>query len=208
MNKKEKSDDLKNLVIVIAIIVLISFAFGVFIKRMSAPKIEKEYSNGFTLTKVGKFWYTTIKNSQSLQEYDVDFRYSPSQVNEVGVIGNPKSFFNLMKQNDLNAAYITFNFRENVTSAYALAAADISKFTKLVNGVTLVAACTENITDVCSTRPIVTCENQEDKALVIFVKDSVNPKISMVKNCLTVEGRNEELVQSYTKLLFLWYGII
>ena len=113
-----------------------------------------------------------------------------------------------MKINELNAAYITFNFRNNVTSAYSLAAADLSKQLKVVNGVTLMAACTENITDACNTRPIVTCENQEDKALVIFLKDSEKPKISMVKNCLTLEGRNDDLVRVYTKLLFIWYGIL
>ncbi|MBS3115183.1 hypothetical protein J4482_00995 [Candidatus Woesearchaeota archaeon] len=206
--KQEKSNDLKNLIIVLAIIVIISFASGVFIKRTLTPKIEKEYSNGFTFTKVGKFWYTSIKNPVINQEYSVDFRYSPSQVKNITVIGNPKNFFEIMKINELNAAYITFNFRNNVTSAYSLAAADLSKQLKVVNGVTLMAACTENITDACNTRPIVTCENQEDKALVIFLKDSEKPKISMVKNCLTLEGRNDDLVRVYTKLLFIWYGIL
>lgn len=208
MKKKEKSNDVLNLVIVLAIIIIIFFSLGIFVKRITSPKIEKEYSNGFTFTKIGKFWYTTIKNPILNQEYNVDFRYSPSQVKNITVIGNPKSFFDLLKQNELDAAYITFDFRNNVTSAYSLAAADLSKMLKVVNRVTLIAACTENITDVCSKRPIVTCENQEDKSLVIFLKDSETPKISMIKNCLTIEGKNEELVKAYNKLLFIWYGIL
>ena len=208
MKKKEKSNDALNLVIVLAIIVIIAFSIGIFVKRVTSQKVEKEYSNGFTFIKSGTFWYTSIKNPILNQEYSVNFRYSPSQVKNITVIGNPKSFFELLNQNELNAAYISFNFRNNVTSAYSLAAADLSKFLKVVNSVTLVAACTENITDACSKRPIVTCENQEGKSVVILLKDSEKPRISMVKNCLTIEGRNEGLVKAYDKLLFIWYGIL
>jgi len=210
MNKaKDKgAKDIAKLFVTLFIIIIISLAFGYFLRSTSKPKLETEYSNGFTFMKVGKFWYTTIKNPIVNQEYNIDFRYAPSHVRNITVIGNPDNFFVLLKQGNLTASYLTFDFDNNVSSAVTLAAADLSKLLKVINGVMLVAACTSNRTTVCNERPIVTCENQEDRALVIYIKQSNAPRISMIKNCLTIEGNDEDLVRAYTKLLFLWYNIL
>jgi len=205
---KEKSNDIIKLFLTLFIIIIISLAFGYFLRSTSKPKLQTEYSNGFTFTKVGNFWYTTIKNPIVNQEYNIDFRYAPSQVRNIIVTGNPDNFFVLLKQGNLTASYITFDLDNNVSSAVTLAAADLSKLLKVINGITLVAACTSNQTTACYERPIVTCENQEDRALVIYLKQSTAPRISMTKNCLTIEGENEDLVRAYTKLLFLWYNIL
>ena len=118
------------------------------------------------------------------------------------------NLFKLLRQGNLTAAYITFNLDGNVSYATALTAADMSKLLKVMNGITLVASCTTNNTDLCHTRPIVTCENQEDRAVVVYVKESHEAGISMQKNCLTVQGKDETLVKAYTKLLFILYNII
>ena len=211
MKKEIKTDKEDHSILIlfgtIFLIILISVAFGMFIRNSTKPKIVTEYSNGFTFTKHGNFWYTTIRNPVLKQDYEVDFRYSPSQVQNVSVSGDPRKFFKLLQANNLSGAYFTFNPNDNLTYM-SVAAADIAKFLKVINGVTLVPGCTVNETVACNKRPIVTCENQLDKAMVIYVKASEVPQISLQKNCLTVEGMGDGLVKAYTKLLFLWYNIL
>lgn len=207
MKKKEKSNDALNLAIVLAIIILISFSIGIFVKRISSPKIEKEYSNGFTFTKSGNFWVTVVLNSKTKVLYPEEFRYSPSEVKDIKVEGNPKTFLDKLIIGGGDSIYFTFDPSKN-TSLMNIIALDTSKMLNELNQITLVAACTKNETEACSDRPIVTCENQIGKALVIYVKPSNLSKLSTDNNCLTIEGSGKELLKTYTKLLFLWYGII
>jgi len=204
---KKKKNDMKGLVWSVLLIILITAFLIFFLIKSSQPKIETEISNGFELTKVGGFWHTIIKNPTLREEYNVEFRYSPSEVSDIPVQGNPNSFFNLLNINNLTGAYLTFDPTSNLSSVN-LAAADISKFLNAINGVKLVAGCTKNETDSCNLRPIVTCENKKGLSMVIFVKESEDPKILMKENCLTVEGIGNDLIRAYTKLLFIWYNII
>lgn len=207
MKKKEKESGLLGMFITLMIICILFFALGSYIINRNKPKIETEYSNGFTFTKSGNFWYTSIRNPLANQEYNVDFRYTPSEVKNVSVSGNPKLFFKLLEDNNLTAAYFTFDPKSNLTYMN-LAAADLSKLLKVINGVTLVASCTSNETEACNTRPIVTCDSAKGKSVVIFVKPSDKPSVSLKENCLTIEGTGNNLVKAYTKLLFLWYNIL
>lgn len=208
MAKKKEDHSLRNLFLTLLFIVLLSFAIGSFFRGKLRPQVQTEYSNGFTFTQAGKFWYTTVRNPVANQDYNMEFRYAPSQVKNITVHGNPRFFFNLLKQGNLTGAYITFNFTQNASYATTLAAADLSKFLKVINGVSLNASCTSNETLACHTRPVVTCENQDDRAVVIFVKNSETSAVTMYKNCLTIEGKDEGLVKAYTKLLFLWYNVL
>lgn len=207
MKKQSNDKEIVKLFLALFLILIVAFATGYLIRSKAKPKVLTEESNGFKFVKVGNTWFTTIKNPIINQEYNVEFRYSPSQVKNITVTGDPNKFFRLLHSNDLTAAYFTFNPQENLTFMN-VAGADLAKFLKVINDVTLVAACTVNETDSCHTRPIVTCQNQENKSLVIYLKPSDEPKISMIKNCLTVEGKGEGLIKAYTKLLFVWYNIL
>lgn len=204
-HKKDK-DNLKGLIAVLLIIIIISFALGSFLRNSAKPEIKEEYSNGFTFKKIGNFWYTTIKNPILDQEYEVEFRYAPSEVKDIKVTGDPKEFFALLNLNNLTAAYFTFSPLDNLTSYTTLAAADLAKFTNVLNGVTLIAACTLNETSACHTRPIVACEDKT--SFVIHVKSADTPSILMKDNCLTIQGKDEDLTRAYTKVLFIWYNIL
>lgn len=208
---KAKNDNVKDIIkmfAILAVTIAIFVTIGALIVNKIKPNIQTEYSNGYTFTKTGGFWHTTVRNPSASQDYNLDFRYSPSEVNDVIVNGNPRLFFNLLQDNNLTGAYFTFDpTAQNLTSVN-LAAADLSKYLKVINGITLVAACTKNETVACHTRPIVTCENQLNKSVVIYAKQSTIPAISLSKNCLTIEGTNEGMVKAYTKLLFYFYNII
>ena len=210
MKKQSNDKEILKMFLVLFLILIIAFATGYFIRSKTKPKVLTEESNGFVFKKIqgSKFWYTSMLNPFTRQEFNVDFRYAPSEVKNISVNGDPTNLFKLLRQGNLTAAYITFNLDGNVSYATALTAADMSKLLKVMNGITLVASCTTNNTDLCHTRPIVTCENQEDRAVVVYVKESHEAGISMQKNCLTVQGKDETLVKAYTKLLFILYNII
>lgn len=205
--KQEKDSSVRTLFVIVAILFLVSLSGVMFIKNSSQPKVETEYSNGFTFTKKDGFWHTDIKNAISGQLYDVEFRYSPSEVKNIPVEGSPKYFFKLLELNNLSASYFTFNPLANL-SGVNIVAADLARFMNSIHGFVLVAGCTQNETDACQQQEIVTCENQLNKAMVIYVKESDSPKISLVKNCLTIEGKGQSLIEAQNKLMFLWYGIL
>jgi hypothetical protein len=206
--KQEKtSNDIIKLFAILIVIFIVAFALGAYIRNASKPKLVTEYSNGYTFTKSGSFWYTTIRNPILNQEYNVEFRYAPSEVKDVPVLGDPQKFFRLLQINNLTGAYFTFNPTENLTFVN-VAGADLAKFMKVINGVTLVPACTVNETDPCHSRPIITCESQKDKAMVIYVDPSPQERILMEENCLTLQGEGDGIIRAYTKLLFLWYNVL
>ena len=183
------------------------FSLIAFIKAGSNTEVETETYNGFDFVKSNGFWTTEIRNPIINKEYVVEFRYSPNEVKEIPVEGDPKNFFHLLGINDLDSAYFTFNPGQNLSDVNLLAA-DIAKYLRIINGIHIVAACTSDEDVSCKTRPIVTCENKEDSALVIYATKDDVAKVSMDKNCLTIQGKDEELLKAYTKLLFVWYGII
>ncbi|HME86950.1 MAG TPA: hypothetical protein VKE88_00900 [Candidatus Nanoarchaeia archaeon] len=204
---QEKDNSVRTLFAIVTILFLVSLSGVMFVKNSAKAKVETEYSNGFTFTKSNGFWHTDIKNAITGQIYDVEFRYSPNEVKDVQVVGNPKYFFKLLELNNLTASYFTFDPEANL-SGVNIVAADLAKFMNSIHGLVLVAGCTENETDACAERPIITCENQLDKAMVVYVKESDSPKISLIKNCLTIEGRGPSLIQAQNKLMFLWYGVL
>ena len=202
-----KDNNSRNLWIAVVLMFILAFTVGYVVKTQLHPKPITETSNGFLFTKQGNFWTTVIKNKAINREYNLEFRYSPSQVKNVTVQGDPTNFFTLLKLNNLTAAYFTFNPNENL-SFLNLVAADSAHLLNSLNGVTLVAGCTVNQTSACADRPIITCENQLDKALVIYAKPGPVPKVTMQKNCLIIEGQGEDIIRASTKLYFMWYGII
>jgi len=218
--KQEKSNDLMNLIMVLVIIIILSFSLGIFIKRISSPKVVKEYSNGFTFTKLqnSKFWSTTIVNSKTRQEIEFNnIRYFPSELNEVIVKGNPREFIQRITESQANAAYLTYIPEGNTSnsalvygnsSLVALTYADLATFLKKINGINLVLACTRNETGFCETVATITCENQHGSSMVIYLKPSNVTRLIMSDACLVIEGNGSNLLKAYTKLLFLWYGIL
>jgi hypothetical protein len=204
---KKESNNIVGLVITVTIIVVLSILVGSLLRKPFEPKVQTETFNGFEFNKIGNFWYTAIRNPILNEEYEVDFRYSPSEVRDIPVIGDPNQFFKLLELNQLNAAYFTFNPLDNLTYM-SLVSADLAKLLKTINGVTLIPACTLNETEPCQKRQILTCQSQEGKSVVIYAKHSNTTSITMEKNCLTLQGSGEDLLRAKDKLFFIWYGIL
>lgn len=205
IKEKNKDNTVRNVILYMVIFVVVVALIWLFF--MSLKVQPKEVSNGFIFQKQGNFWTVDVKSPRLMQVLTLEFRYAPSEVKNITVEGDPQQFFNILSLNQLDGAFFTINPTDN-TSYMGLAAADISKLLNVMNGIVLNASCTENKTDACNNRPIVTCESQKDNAVVIYMKYSNETKISMKDNCLTIQGNGTDLIKAYTKLLFIWYRMI
>lgn len=204
-NKKDKTDAKKEALIVFGVVLVICvffFSIGMYIKNKANPVQESEYSNGFEFKKVGNSWYTTMYSPGYEMQVNANFRYSPSEVNDIPVDGNLRDFFKLNN----GTAYFTFDPTSNLTYL-TVVAADLAKYLKVLNGVTLEAACTKDESNACAERPIITCETEKITP-VILIKYSEVSGVSMKNNCLTIYGSGEGLLKAYNKVMFLWYGIL
>ena len=218
-NKMPDSDILK-LILILLFFVILTLAVGIWFKNRATPKILTEYSNGFIFTKASnsKFWSTTVINSETRQEIGINnLRYSPSEVKDVVVIGDPRIFLQRLTESQANAAYFTYVPERNTSNAAAsygnssyvtLTYADLTTFLKKINGISLVLACTRNETGYCEENPTVTCENQQDKSMVVYLKPGNTTKLIMENTCLIIEGNGLNLAKAYNKLFFIWYNII
>lgn len=157
--------------------------------------------NGFQFTNVQGFWRTSWEREG--QPYEIDFKFNPTQVEDIRIEGSIDERF------QQQAVYITFDPSDNKTSetAYvALAAVELSR--KLVDPFErdVIAACTRNETQACSNRPVITCKNTNSS--VIYLKQHDEVKIILEGNCVTLQGRDDDLVRAADRALFEWLGII
>jgi len=203
-NDKPKKEISEGMIIfgTVLIIMLIFVSIGAFLHAKVNPKLQTETSNGFVFTKSGISWYTDMVSQEYNAQITANFRYAPSEVKEIPVTGDVRLFF----ASKGNMSYFTFNPTDNLTYMN-LAAADLAKYLKVLNGVTLEAACTQNVSSACVDRPIISCES-EKKIPVIYVRNSAISSVEMNGNCLTIQGSGEGLLKAYNKVLFLWYGIL
>ena len=69
-----------------------------------------------------------------------------------------------------------------------------------------VAACTEQKTEGCVGRPILNCNAQN--ASVIYLKQADETKVTLSGNCMTIQGKDEELLRATDRVLLKWYRIL
>ena len=202
MKKKQKeANEIKKFYLGLFLLFVLTFSLAAYIKINANPKIENETRNGFEFINTGTFWLTELRGG-----IPVEFRYAPSEVDHVEISGDPVMFLTYFNKYDVDATYFTFNPGDNFTSV-ALLAADVGKYLNRALGKHMTAACMTEHED-CADRPIITCEENGDDYLIIQVEQSETPSVSLEKDCLIIKGSEEELVKAYTKLLFIWYGII
>ena len=157
--------------------------------------------NGFEFTNVDGLWRTAWERDG--QPYELDFRFNPAEVADIPVEGKTDVRF------QHQSVFITFDPSENKTSEtsyVALAAVEISR--KLVDPFErdVIAACTKNETQACASRPIITCDSTDSS--VIYLKQHDEAKIILEGNCVTLQGRNNDLVRAADRALFEWLGIM
>ncbi|MBI2581107.1 hypothetical protein HYV85_04875 [Candidatus Woesearchaeota archaeon] len=162
---------------------------------------ESRYYNGFKFVEMGGTWFTDWERNGLI--YSLEFRHNPWDVEDIPVVGSTDARF------QLSYIFITHdptNESSRGTAFVALAAADLATMLKGVferQGVA--AACTENITEACTQRPVVTCSTN---ASVIYLKVSNETGIFLDGNCATIQGYEEGLTKAADKAIYQWLGII
>jgi len=184
--------------IIIACIVLVAILlFVIFgLKREAKPNtVEYGY---FTFEEIGGLWQTSIQLDDQL--YDAMFRFNPTQVLDVEVLGNFSGF-------QSEPIYITFDpdVPEDDFKYLALASSELSLNLVRALNFTVEAACTKNLTDACFNRSIVACDSNKS---VVYLSTNPPPQILLKGSCVTVKGEGLDLLKSVDRLLFQWYKIM
>tara|TARA_B100000315_G_C14392588_1_gene502714 strand:- start:51 stop:728 length:678 start_codon:yes stop_codon:yes gene_type:complete len=195
--KKQRSIFLITITIIItALIILFSARF-----ILNEEKYPEYTYNGFTFTKIAGLWHTEWQSGNDL--YKIHLRYGPKESEDVPVYVNENTNINPSAD-----TYITFDPGEN--KAYvALASTELALSLSRAFGTKPIAACSNNESYACFTRPIVTCESTKyNNISVIYIKEDDENKVTMDGNCLIIQGRGEDIVKAADKVIWIWYGII
>ncbi|MBI2658883.1 hypothetical protein HYX05_02145, partial [Candidatus Woesearchaeota archaeon] len=102
--------------------------------------------------------------------------------------------------------YPTFNPTGNELTHVQLAIADFDTHLAKVFEKNPIGSCDRNETEICKTRPIVTCEDKDK--LVLYVKESEKFRAYYNSNCIVVEGNGFDLVKGVDRILYNLYNIM
>lgn len=143
-------------------------------------------------------WYTDIRQGNTI--YSVGFHYDPLSVRDIDIQGKLSESF--LKS---EVYYVTFDPTKENLGYTALASAELQLSMARAMRLPLKAACTTNHTQ-CKGVPIITCTNTDKP--VFYINEAEETKVLFNKNCITIEGKGEELIKAVDRLLYFWYGIM
>ena len=215
----KKSSD-KALIISIAVIVLLFvfvIAFSILNKQQPKPledlhvlnlkgKLKPEqgyvYKGVYSFVKFDDFWYTDLNSPNGANKYSMNFRYSPNDLKDIAIEGSLDSDF----FNSKNEFYPTFNPTGNELTHVQLAIADFDTHLAKVFEKNPIGSCDRNETEICKTRPIVTCEDKDK--IVLYIKEAERFRVYYNDNCIVVEGSGFDLVKGVDRILYNLYNIM
>ncbi|RJQ20318.1 hypothetical protein C4580_03960 [Candidatus Woesearchaeota archaeon] len=179
---------------VLCIIGLILFI--IFGLKGEPPKPPTVTHNYFTFTQIENLWQTEVEVNNQL--FAATFRYHPQQTENVTVIGNQTK----LRQ----PIYITFDPESNPDQFKYLALASTELSLHLIRGLnlTIEAACTKNTTDACINRTIIDCPS--NASVIKFIAEEPT-QVTLEDHCITLSGKELELLKSVDRLLFRFYRI-
>ncbi len=160
------------------------------------------YKGVYSFITLEDLWYTQITSPKGTKIYSLALRYSPNDLKDIVIEGSlDGGFFDSQSE-----FYVTFNPTGKEFSYVGLAVADFSTHMSKVFEKNPIAACDRNETEVCKTRPIVTCENANK--LVLYIKESSRFRTYYNNNCIVVEGNGFDLVKGVDRILYNLYKIM
>ena len=200
--KNGKDGEGKKVVItVVAICGFIIFLVVLFFytKGNYTPKYETYTSkNNFVFVKQAGLWNTEWQEGGNL--YNIHFHFNPGEAENVTITNNN---LDLDRFNE-GPVYVTFDPAEYGMSYMAVAASELSLNLYRALHVNVTGACTKNVTG-CNNNPIIRCG---DNYSVIYLKEANETGIFLDGTCITIQGKDMELVRAVDKLLFIWYKIV
>ena len=213
-----------SIVVIIAIIASIPYIYDpepkistglvkISASHPTSEKAKKYVYNNIEFTRKDDFWYADLKTGNTV--YSTEFYYGPREIENIQIAGENGNVFGTAFQNE--KLYVTFDPNESKyarsennesTMKYvALAVGQIDTHFIKTFKKEITAACTNEEAPACFSRPIITCENSTDTA-VIFVREAAKPKITFAGNCTIIEGREWDLIKAAENLVMIAYTII
>ncbi len=193
--------DSKAVAFAVAAVILIGLGAALFFfaEEEEPERIPTTY-NGYFFVQENGLWVTEWRGRDG-QRFTVRLNYHPSSVEDIPIEGEVSSNFT-----NSQLVFVTHDPREGGLGHVALATAEVSVTLASVFERDLVAACTQNVTEACASRPIVGCDSTN--AAVLYIKESDRSFVELDDNCVTIHGRDEGLIQAAEKAIYVWYDII
>ncbi len=184
------------------LVILVLILGGIYLAKYFYTPINptRLIYNNFEFQKYDGIWHTNWQRDG--QVYDVGLRFNPKEVETVPVSGRLNSTFERLP------FYITFNPEEEPENFKYIALGVAELGLSLVRGLggQIETACTQNVSEACVDRPILTCDN-DDKA-IFYLKIADEPRVTLDGNCLILEGKEFELIRAIDRVLYHFYKIM
>lgn len=205
LDESVKKTTVRNTVIA-AVILVLAFLFilninkitGFFIKEKLSEPEDYYYKGMYHFYKGGSLWTTELVFGN--QVIKIPLHFSPKDLENITIEGEVDERFR-----NSSRLYITFDPGEKL-GFIALAVSELTLNLAQGMNIGLIAACTTNSTEECYHRPIITCNNTDKGA--IYLRDDNEPRVIMSGNCITIQGRNYDLVRAADRLLLKWYRVM
>lgn len=210
------------LIVLILIFVLPQFTFKEKPKTIS-DLLQETYEknkntdtayvyNGYSFVFIDGLWYTQIRNQYTQQMYNIPLHFGPKELENVTFVGDLNQWVARTKYNNIskyvNQAYMTFDATGGELGYIALATTELAVNILHTYDMMLIASCIKNETEACSLPnvSIVTCNSTTEP--VVYFQVSNESGVFIEGNCLTIKGKNFEIVRGADRLLLDLYGVM
>ena len=148
-------------------------------------------------------WYTQVQTKQGGVVFDLPLHYGPRDLGDIEIYG----YFNSSIFNKNKEIYVTFdplgsneNFKFITVAIGEFDQSIIKAFNKIP-----IAAC-DKPEEVCSERPIVTCDNRSMS--VLYIQEATETEVILDNNCIIVKGYGMDIIRATDRLLMQVYNIM
>jgi hypothetical protein len=213
-DRYEKKDDKKNnLNLVILSVVLVGILLGlIFIPNaIKKNQLENDKYNNFEFVKQSdNFWYTVVNKGN--QPYSVPFYYHPRELEDIVVEDRIRAKFFETKENN-GEIYITLD-PDGTDNKIVVAGVEIARITGERFGLLNVPTHSAFIKTPSNIKvdmqvPIKTCNDANNKTMIIWLTVSNKNLVSSDGNCIRVEAVSyNDTVRVADRLMYNLLGIM
>ncbi len=198
-----KRNQTKGLIVIILFfvsIVAIIFVIGAISKKHNndTPHIEIVKYKGYAFDNHTTNWETTVNLSDG-HSVELIQRNPPWELEDIRIIGDPFEFFH-----NISSSYVTFDPTEEVHTKYTTMAYAELLVLSAHYGFGLTGAYTKEHDD-GSGAEVITCGSNTS---VIYLNQADSaPEVVVDHNCITITGKDDDLIRATNKLIYYIYGI-
>ncbi len=163
-------------------------------------KLPKEkgymYDDAYSFVFYDNLWYGQVATPSGTNVYDIPFHFGPRDVDSIKIEGE----LNYTKLDEYQSFYVAFDPSDPDLNYIALSIGEADAVLINVFSKGVVAACTKNETNACSSRPIVNCSST--KAPIFIFDADEETAVKYDDNCILISGKKEGIVKATDRMLF------